>query len=308
MKNIISSFINIDKTRCLVLALFLPLTLPLSSKVFASDDFTQYAAGYQLNWHGVSAGSSEHTLKKLAPNRYTAESTSKPYLSIVPFSSSERSEFTLEDSLIKPERYDFMTEEKGKNIIGFVDFDWANHTLLKSIQHGPERNEPLTEGVQDRITYTLQLRLDLLHGKKDFAYTVIEPKKIKHYVFNIVGEEKITTPLGTFETIKLETVNEKGDRRTQLWLAKEFDYLLIRLVQYRNDALESEAVLKTLKVLGPKSSPSKDQTTKGQTIKEHTGTEHTGTEHTGTEHTVTEQKPREQSQIHLDHMHRNHSP
>lgn len=258
MKNHISFYININKILIFLTILFLPLIL-FAPKVSASDDLTQYAASYQLNWHGVSAGSSDHTLKKLKPNQYVAESISKPYLSIVPFSSSERSEFTLEDSMIKPMRYDFMTEEKGKNIIGFVDFDWLNHTLLKSIQHGPERNEPLTDGVQDRITYTLQLRLDLLNGKKDFSYTVIEPKKVKHYTFNIIGEEKITTPFGTFETTKLETVNDKGDRRTQIWLAKEFDYLLIKLVQYRNEALESEAVLKTLKVLSPKESTSKDK-------------------------------------------------
>lgn len=221
----------------------------------ADDDnaFTQYTAVYQLNWHGISAGSSQHELTKIGPNTYSAESISKPYLSIVPFGNSERSEFTVEDSMIKPIRYDFMTEEKGKTIIGFVDFDWVKHALLKSIKDGEERNEPLTEGVLDRITYTLQLRLDLLNNKKDnLSYTVMEPKKIKHYTFHIIGDEKITTPLGTFNTVKLETVNEKGDRKTQIWLAKDLDYLLIRLVQYKDNSLDAEAILKTLKVIAPK--------------------------------------------------------
>lgn len=236
-----------------LLAFILNLSWIQESKADTDDAFTQYNAVYQINWHGISAGSSQHELKKVGPNTYAGESISKPYLTIVPFGNSERSEFTVEDSVIKPIRYDFMTEEKGKTIIGFVDFDWVKHALLKSIQNGEERNEPLADGIQDRITYTLQLRLDLLNNKKDnLTYTVIEPKKIKQYTFHIIGDEKITTPMGTFNTVKLETVNEKGDRKTQIWLAKDLDYLLIRLVQYRDDSLDTEAILKTLKVISPK--------------------------------------------------------
>lgn len=213
--------------------------------------FKEYHAVYQLNWHGMNVGVSEHELRRVGQNTYSAESVSKPHLAILPFNNYERSEFLFEDSKLKPLRYDFKTEEKGKTIVGLVQFDWPDNSIRKSVYQGAERDEPLPENALDRITYTLQLRKDLQNSKGPFTYTVVEPRKIKKYTFNIVGEEKVNTLFGEFNAVKLEHVSENGERRTQLWLAKDFDYLLVKLTQYKKDSLDSEAILKQLKVISP---------------------------------------------------------
>lgn len=214
--------------------------------------FREYRASYQLYWQNMNIGSSEHTLLRVGPNLYSAESISKPFLSILPFSNHERSQFIVENNKLKPQRYDFKTEEKGRKIVGLVEFDWAAQQIHKSIYQGAEKDEALPENALDRITYTLQLRQDLKRGTGPFTYTVVEPRKIKHYTFNVVGEEKINTPMGEFKTIKLEHVSDNGERRTQIWLAKEFDYLLVRLTQIRKGKLESEALLKKVQVINNK--------------------------------------------------------
>lgn len=230
------------------------LFISISGSVQAEQpSLREYRAVYQLTWHGMNVGISEHELRRIGQNTYSAESISKPHLAILPFNNHERSQFTLEDSKIKPQRYDFKTEEKGKTIVGLVEFDWPAQQIRKSIYKGAEKEEPLPEDALDRITYTLQLRQDLKNRKGPFTYTVIEPRKIKQYTFNITGEESINTPFGKFNTVKLEHVSENGERRTQLWLAKDFDYLLIKLTQTKKGTLQSEALLKQLKIINAKS-------------------------------------------------------
>ena len=225
---------------------------PITKASSTDNALREYHASYQLYWQGVNVGSSEHELRRVGKNLYSAESISKPYLAIMPFGSSERSQFTLEDSKLKPQRYDFKTEEKGRKIVGLLEFDWDTNELHKSIYEGAERNEPLPENAQDRITYNLQLRQDLKNGKGPFTYTVVEPRKIKQYTFNVVGSEKVNTPMGEFKTIKVEHVSDNGERRTQIWLAPDFDYLLVRLIQIRKGKLESEALLKKVQVINSK--------------------------------------------------------
>lgn len=232
--------------------LSLLLSQPVVTHASTDNALREYHASYLLYWQGVKVGTSEHELRRLGANLYSAESISKPFLAFLPFSNSERSQFIFEDGKIKPQRYDFKTEEKGRKIVGLVEFDWDANEIHKSIYEGAERNQPLPENALDRITYTLQLHQDLKNGKGPFTYTVIEPRKIKEYTFKIVGNEKINTPMGEFKTIKLEHVSDNGDRITQLWLAPDFDYLLVRLTQAKKGKQESEALLNKVQVLNSK--------------------------------------------------------
>lgn len=245
---------------CIICMFACILAAPLT---LAHNVLTEYEALYQLQWRGLNVGTSVHTLKKVGYDRYVAQAISKPNISLLPFRSNEKSEFFKKNDTIVPLRYEFENEEKGKKLIGSVYFDWDTNEAIKRFvgRRGrdakgeklpSEMKEKLTANTLDKVTYTLALRQDLLSKREDLTYKVIEPKKTKSYTFKIIGEEKLKTPMGEFNTVKLEHVSDNGERVTQIWMAKDFDYLMIKLVQIKKDKLEAEAVIKELKVLNAK--------------------------------------------------------
>lgn len=248
---------NMFKRFCILFCIF------LAPSIFASSVLTEYEAQYQLQWKGLDVGTSVHSLRKVGSDRYVAEAISKPNISILPFRSNEKSEFFLKNNMIQPLMYEFDNEEKGKVLRGSVFFDWSTNEAIKRFQGRMGRNEKgeklpnqskekLVNNTQDKVTYTLALRQDLLNRKNNYTYTVIEPRKTKQYVFNVVGEEKVKTPMGEFDTVKLEHISDNKERVTQIWLAKDFDYLMIKLVQIKNGTAGAEATIKNLKVLTTK--------------------------------------------------------
>ena len=51
------------------------------------------------------------------------------------------------------------------------------------------------------------------------------------------GAEKITTPYGEIDTIKVSRVHQSSDRKTQFWLAKSLNYLPVKVVQIDDGAI-----------------------------------------------------------------------
>lgn len=89
----------------------------------------------------------------------------------------------------------------------------------------------IAQRVQDKLSYQIQLQQDLLNGKKDFAYQIADGGRLKEYKFVTVGEELLDTPLGKVNTIKVKRSRENDERVTYAWLAKDWNYLLVRLQQ-----------------------------------------------------------------------------
>jgi hypothetical protein len=102
-------------------------------------------------------------------------------------------------------------------------------------------------GTQDKLSYQLQLRLDLLAGKTDMTYAVADGGKLKEYRFKVTGEEQIDTPYGRYNAVRvMRDRGEDADRETLIWLAPELDYLIVRLEQTESDGKTYALLLKNL--------------------------------------------------------------
>ncbi len=75
------------------------------------------------------------------------------------------------------------------------------------------------------------MQQDLLNGQKNFTYQIADGGRLKEYKFMTVGEEMLDTPLGKVNTIKVKRSRENDERVTYAWLAKDWNYLLVRLQQ-----------------------------------------------------------------------------
>ena len=77
------------------------------------------------------------------------------------------------------------------------------------------------------------------------SYQIIEGEDVDTYDFRVLGEEKVRTQAGLINAIKVERVRDPGksNRKTILWFAKDWDYLLVRLYQMETDGKEYQIML-----------------------------------------------------------------
>lgn len=94
----------------------------------------------------------------------------------------------------------------------------------------------ITVGTFDPLSYQLALRCGLKQGKTQFEYDVVRKTKIKRYHFEVVGEESISTALGTLQAIKVKRSSDgSNNKQTTLWFSKAHDFTLIKLEQKEAD-------------------------------------------------------------------------
>ena len=134
------------------------------------------------------------------------------------------------EQTINPLRYSYARRGLGKDRNAELSFDWKNKSVTNNVQKTSWQMD-IAQRVQDKLSYQIQLQQDLLNGKKDFAYQIADGGRLKEYKFVTVGEELLDTPLGKVNTIKVKRSRENDERVTYAWLAKDWNYLLVRLQQ-----------------------------------------------------------------------------
>ena len=72
------------------------------------------------------------------------------------------------------------------------------------------------------------------------------------YEFRVLGNDVVNTKAGKIQAIKVERVRDpsQSQRETQLWFAKDWDYLLVSLRQVEKDGKEYKIVLEHADVNG----------------------------------------------------------
>ena len=104
---------------------------------------------------------------------------------------------------------------------------------------------PTQPGLLDKTTYQLALQRDLMAGKQEMSYLVVDGDDVEQYQFRVTGEQRVTTRNGQFDAVEVERVREPDAKReTTLWFAKDWNYLLVRLSQIETDGQHYQIVLK----------------------------------------------------------------
>ena len=131
---------------------------------------------------------------------------------------------------LRPLSYSFDQTGLGSRSRSVV-FDWDNAAAVA--QSGRDENIIVLDGVaMDNLSAYLALREQLLAGKTEVAFQGIDKGQLEEFHYRVIGEELLKTDAGAFRTVKLERVRDASSHRTtEIWLALDWDYLLIKLVQ-----------------------------------------------------------------------------
>ncbi|WP_197019200.1 DUF3108 domain-containing protein [Thioalkalivibrio sp. HK1] len=96
---------------------------------------------------------------------------------------------------------------------------------------GPWKLE-VPEGVNDKLGYLLALMHDLSEGKKDLRYPIADGGRVRSYLFDIQGTERIESAIGPLETVVVKRIREnEGEkkRETTIWCAPDLGFLPVKI-------------------------------------------------------------------------------
>lgn len=207
-----------------------------------------FRAIYKADYKGLPVRAEGiRALSQRADGSYLLSSEATSFLASV----KEQSTFRLgERNQLVPLEYRYQRKGIGKNRAAILNFDWETHRVLNNVQSVPWSMD-LPEGALDKLLYQLQIRVDMNNAQATGApwpvleYEVADGGRLKTYRFDVVGEEVIDTPVGKLNTVKVIRVREDSDRETSIWLAPDFGFLLVRLVQTENDKDGLELLLES---------------------------------------------------------------
>jgi hypothetical protein len=210
------------------LGLLLILTLPLLARAAAPLPFQ---TSYDAYYGDFSARANRSLALDSATGLYLLYSELKlEILGGTVTSVKERSEFRWANEQPLPQRYEYVQEGIGARERS-VTFDHAA-AQAEYRMNSTTGVLPLTGPVFDELSGYLLLQEQLMAGATDIDFDIVDRDRIKtvHYV---LGEEEVLdTSLGKITTVKLERVrDDNSNRRTEIWLAPEYNYLLVRMVQ-----------------------------------------------------------------------------
>ncbi len=216
--------------------------LALISLPAAAVELTPFAASYTADWKQLPvSGSAERSLQALDNGLWKLNFEA----SMLVASVTEESTLRVENDALQPYSYLYERNGLGKGKKVEQRFDWQAKQVIGSDRDKPVKL-PLNRGLLDKSTYQLALQYDVAAGTKSMSYQVVDGDEVETYDFRVLGEEVVRTKAGLIDAIKVERVRDptKSSRKTILWFAKDWDFLLVRLHQVESDGKEYQIMLK----------------------------------------------------------------
>lgn len=204
-----------------------------------------FSASYNATYEGISADAQRSLAFDARTGGYTLTST----VELTLFGSSltridERSEFLWVDEKPLPQHYEFVQTGFGARK-RTVDFDHAN--MVADFTINEERGKLMLEGPAfDDLSGYLVAKEQLARGAVDVRFNVVDRGEIREHHYKIVNRVMLETPVGKIRAVHLERIRgEDSARKTEIWLAPDHDYLLLKLVQTEPDGSTIELSIRS---------------------------------------------------------------
>jgi hypothetical protein len=228
-----------------VLLVTAALVIPSISNASDISPIPPFKAIYASEWDAGIAlkGEVERSLSYTSSGQWLFRTYASAFIASI----DEKSTLIFSDLKVIPQKYHYKKIVLGKKREAKLAFDWNSKSVNNDVNDKPW-NMNIPTSTQDKLSYQLQMRLDLKAGKNGpFHYKIADGGRLKEYDFKIIGAEKIKSPLGEFDTIKVEMDRgPKATRKTYIWYAPELDYTIIKLKQIEGDGKVYALKLKSM--------------------------------------------------------------
>jgi hypothetical protein len=109
-----------------------------------------------------------------------------------------------------------------------ADFDW-DARLIKLTDGAKVETVPLPDNTFDQTSFAYAFAFRP-PSDEILPVHLTDGRKLSDYKFQIIGKEKLKTPLGDLETVHFQKIQEADDKRGfEVWLAVEHHYLPVQI-------------------------------------------------------------------------------
>lgn len=120
-------------------------------------------------------------------------------------------------------------------------FDWQAKSLTLQYRQGPQQR-PMPPNAQDRLSFLFSFAF-AAPGKGPFEFKVVDGKGVADYVFEVAGRERLKTPAGELDALRLaQRMDQSGDRGREVWLDPARSYLPVRVLIVQKDGSRIDQV------------------------------------------------------------------
>lgn len=137
-----------------------------------------------------------------------------------------------------PRPVEYVDERSGRDTQR-VTFDWKASTITRRYK-GKTSTEPVPVDTQDRLSFLLKLAY-LSPREQPVSFHVADGRGMSHHTYSTNGRERLGTPAGEFDTLKVTRKNGSGDV-AEIWLAASRHYLPVRIVVVEKDGTRYEHI------------------------------------------------------------------
>lgn len=189
-----------------------------------------FNAQYKAFRSGMELGNASQTLSQQHAGQYTLAFRSSASFLFLSDKRSEISTFLVTGAQLLPKHYQFSRTGTGKDRNTEIRFSPDS----KQIRINQDKTLPW-HGELDNQLFHLDIRRRVAAGETRFSYQTINEKgRPDEETFEVIGQEKLTLPIGDIDTVKLQKVRANSTRETFIWLAPELEYQMARLRQLKD--------------------------------------------------------------------------
>ena len=207
-----------------------------------------FNATYKLFSRGLEIAQMERSLHKQGVDGYIFTSITDTVGIVAMFHKDhivEESQWKIVENQIRPQNYTYIRNGGKKNRRINIDFDWANK-IINNVINERQKQMPLQVGILDKLLYQYALMRDLGSNHAEIAYEITDGGKMKKYHFAKMEEALIQTPLGPFQTVKLQKVGQDDKSKLIFWSAPSLNYLPVKVESTDEDGHTTIALIQTL--------------------------------------------------------------
>ena len=212
-------------------------------------DIAEFKAIYRLKRGGFEVAEAVMEVRRMQEDiyRYTSHSEALGLLSVfVSDEIDEVSVFRVTGDDVRPLSYTYRHKGSSKNRDEDITYDWTAG-IAETNYRGEEGEIELEAGAVDRflLPVVIGTRNDLASFNEEVP--IIDNGKVRYWKLAATSQEKLKTPAGTFETIRIERVDEDIDKELRFWLAPELNYLPVRIEQIKRNEEPLRLTIQSLK-------------------------------------------------------------
>jgi hypothetical protein len=142
-------------------------------------------------------------------------------------------------------RPDYYLYSHGKKKTSEAFFDWKNKTL--TINRKETNNKyGLINQAQDQLSFMFQFMF--LNPLNKMQIPITNAKVFKIYNYHYIDEVNIDTKLGNLDVLHVAKFNYQSPERIDLWLAKKYGYLPVKISITEDDLSSIIQKIETLKI------------------------------------------------------------